>query len=105
MAREAILYRTKFVEHRKNRWRFSDWNIVNTSIGACWEPVSFSGTDGAGVSSMGLDDCINRVDELSTDFDWRDPHYRDEYGEILIGGNLSLGRDHNFLEDDNNIPT
>lgn len=104
MSREAILNRRLMAEERKNRIRFSDWNRVNTAIGGGWEPRPFaffnpidSFSQGAAVD---LDDCINRIDGIDWDFDWRDPYHRDAQTNLpLIGGPLMLGRLFSFSDD------
>lgn len=98
MARAAILMREVRMEARNGRFRFFDWNIVNTSNGACWEPVYFGGnTSGEAIS---FDDAINRIDKVGTGIDFRNPYHRDSDSNIaLIGGAVILGRSFAF---DNN---
>ena len=99
MAREAVLHRTVRMESRKGRVRPSDWNLVNTSIGAGLEPrVLKTASDGFG--SVDQDDCINRVDRIEFDADNRDPFHRDQYNnDRLIGGiSGSLGYERSFSD-------
>ncbi len=97
MAREAILHRTLRLEERNGRFRMFDWNLVNTSNGGCWEPRNFqeSAMDG---TPFYPDDCINRIDRVSIDIDWRDP-YHSEGGQRLMGGHVVLGVERSFSDD------
>lgn len=99
MAREAILNRTVRMESRNGRVRPFDWNSVNTSVGACWEPVSMKRA-GDGFDEVDQDDCINRVDRVEFDVDGRDPYYRDPESNMpLIGGvTNSLGFSRGFKD-------
>lgn len=97
MARGPILYREKQVENRNGRYRDSDWNIVNTELGAMWEPV-YKGANESG-QEVDPDDCINRIDHVNYGFDRRDPFYRDSSGMALIGGHLSFGTQHAFRDE------
>lgn len=99
MAREAILNREIFFEARNGRFRKFDWNSVNTSLGGCWEPVQFNHANNSG-EELDFDDCINRVDKISINKDFRNPYHRDpDSNQILTGGVVFLGRSLAF--DDN----
>ena len=102
-AREGILNRRMIVEMRKGRIRLGDWNRVNTTAGFGMEPRCpqflnpFSFDQGAAVD---LDDCINRIDGIDWDWDWRDPFYRCPLSNMaLIGGYVNLGRHMTFSDD------
>lgn len=99
MAREAVLHRTVRMEVTAGRVRPFDWNTVNTSVGACWEPRS-SLRIGDGFDEVDQDDCINRVDKIEFDADGRDPYYRDPKSNTpLIGGIAgSLGFKRSFSD-------
>lgn len=98
MAREAILMREVRFETRNGRFRFFDWNVVNTSNGGCWEPKYFGGNNSG--ENVDFDDAINRIDKVSTGVDFRNPYYRDPDSNIpLTGGIVFLGRSFAF---DNN---
>jgi len=89
------------MEHRKNRFRFSDWNIVTTGVGACWEPscLQLQGLGRGGFPSSTPDDDINRVDKIDLDWDWRNPYLRDVASNTpLIGGFCILGRDVGYVD-------
>jgi len=91
MARAAILMREVRMEARNGRFRFFDWNIVNTSIGGCWEPVYIKGNNSGG--TVDFDDAINRIDKVGTGVDFRNPFHRDpKSNRALTGGIMFLGR-------------
>lgn len=99
----GILNRTMRMEMRNNRVRFADWNIVNTSIGPCWEPRYISlGVHDKSLAAdtdqvVDLDDQINKIDMITFDYDRRDPFHRDPFSNRpLIGGNLQYWLDHDF---------
>ena len=99
----GILNRTVRMEERENRYRAFDWNIANTSIGACWEPRNFpvSRSDVSEAADTVLDvnpdDMINKVDMITFDADRRDPFSRDPFSNmVLIGGALRYWIAHTF---------
>jgi len=95
MAREAILMREVRIESRNGRFRFFDWNVINASIGGCWEPVYTGGNNSGG--TVDFDDAINRVDKIGTGVDFRNPYFRDPDSNMpLIGGIMFLGRSFAF---------
>ncbi len=91
MAREGILHRTLRVERKKDRIRFSDWNVVNTSAGMCWEPRRLSdySYEVAG-ETIDPNDCIQRIDRIDFDADGRDPYFRDSASNLPLMGGVSL---------------
>lgn len=92
--RKAIMRRIKRFDSREGRLRPGDWNVVNSSVGAAWEPVY---ADALFIdqfpASYDLDDDITRVDDHHYDWDWRDGHHKDPKTNMpLIGGMMnSLG--------------
>jgi len=99
----GILNRTMRIENRKGRYRFGDWNIVNTSQGGCWEPRNFSvGKQDISIAAdaaldVDPDDQINKVDMITFDWDRRDPFFRDPMSNRpLMGGNLRHWLRHSF---------
>lgn len=99
----GVLNRTMRIENRKGRYRFGDWNIVNTSIGPCWEPrymplgVHDKSMAADTALSVDPDDQINRIDMITFDWDRRDPFHRDPKSRRpLIGGNLTYWVRHSF---------
>ena len=94
MARTGVLNREVLIEARNGRFRFFDWNLVNTSNGGCWEPRDF-GFNNEG-KEVDFDDAIRRIDKVSTGVDFRDPYHRDGSGTALVGGILSTGRKFTF---------
>lgn len=103
MARTVILNRTMRVINRKNRIRFTDWNLVNTSMGGAWEPRNLSpllfGSESK-CESIDPDDMFQRIDSIEYDADGRDPFHRDPDSNMaLIGGKLMLGVAETYSDD------
>jgi len=99
----GILNRTIRMETRNNRVRFGDWNIVNTSIGPCWEPryimlgVHDKSLAADTEQTVDQDDQINRIDMITFDWDGRDPFHRDpKSNRPLIGGRVFYWLDKDF---------
>ena len=101
--RRAILYREARFEKKNGRIRRGDWNLVNTTEGAGWEPVYMeSRILDSFPAVVDLDDDINRIDRIVLDWDARDPTKRDSGGFELIGGqSLSTGWLLSFTDDGN----
>lgn len=113
MPRQAILNRTIFYDSSKNRYRLRDWALVNTSIGAGWEPISkvmvpdsdFTTSHAA----IDLDDPISRIDKIEFGWEFSYPFYTDKdkggnnLSPPLIGGILSVGLAGTYLPEDVNV--
>jgi hypothetical protein len=100
----GILYRAIRYEIKKEggrtRYRRFPWNLVNTSQGAGWEPVSFphhmAGIDTEAANSGNSEkyddnDEILRVDEIFFDGDLHNPFHYDK-GSKCMGGHVVLDR-------------
>ncbi len=90
----GILKRTIRFEKReqggKIRYQRFPWNLVETSLGGGWEPVS-----NETVTSHDPSDEMQRVDKVDFDADLNLPFHYDDTGNKkikLMGGDLVQGR-------------
>ena len=84
----GILNREIRFEYVHGKYRRFPWNVVNTSLGGCWEPVNIKNYE-PGVT-MDVNAEGDQINKVSFDGDFKNPYFRDG-GVAIMGGYTFLG--------------